>query len=85
MKSTRFLAIGLAVTGLVAFVESAHAQPNPDEIFLDEDTDSFDPGLPIGAQFPEIRAIYQGREINAIDQFFADRGLAFFAVRSVDW
>lgn len=85
MKSSRFLAIGLAVAGLVAFVPPACAQPNPDEIFLDEDTDSFDPGLPVGARFPEIRAIYEGREIHDIDQFFGDRGLAFFAVRSVDW
>jgi hypothetical protein len=85
MKSTKILAIGLAVVGLVALVPSSHAQPDPDEIFLEEDTDSFDPGLPIDAQFPAIRAIYQGREINDIDQFFGDRGLAFFAVRSVDW
>jgi hypothetical protein len=42
-------------------------------------------GLPAGAQFPEIRAIYQGREVIDIGQFFGDRGLAFFAVRSVDW
>jgi hypothetical protein len=85
MKSTSFLAIGTAVAALVVFVPASHAQPNPDEIFLEEDTDSFDAGLPIGAQFPEIRAIYQGREINDISRFFEDKGLAFFAVRSVDW
>jgi hypothetical protein len=85
MKSTGFPAIWLTVSGLVAFLPSLHAQPSPDEIFLGEDTDSFDPGLPIGAQFAEIRAIYQGREINGIDQFFGERGLAFFALRSVDW
>jgi hypothetical protein len=85
MKSMSFLAVGTAVAALVVFVPASHAQPNPDEIFLEEDTDSFDVGLPVGAQFPEIRAIYQGREVIDIGQFFGDRGLAFFAVRSVDW
>jgi hypothetical protein len=85
MKSMSFLFIGTAVAALVVFGPASLAQPNPDEIFLEEDTDSFDAGLPVGAQFPEIRAIYEGREINDISQFFGDRGLAFFAVRSVDW
>ena len=62
------------------------AQPRDlGDIFLSEDNDSFDPGLPIGAAFPEIRALYQGREITTVDEFMGDRGLAFFAVRSADW
>ncbi len=62
------------------------AQPRDlGDIFLSEDNDSFDPGLPIGAAFPEIRALYQGREIATVDEFMGDRGLAFFAVRSADW
>ena len=79
------LALCVTVTGLAMLAQAVLAQPNPDEIFLEEDTDSFDPGLPIGAQFPEIRALYQGREINRIDEFLGERGLAFFALRSVDW
>ncbi len=62
------------------------AQPRDlGDIFLSEDNDSFDPGLPIGAAFPEIRALYQGQEITTVDEFMEDRGLAFFAVRSADW
>lgn len=62
------------------------AQPRDlGDIFLSEDNDSFDPGLPIGAAFPEIRALYQGREITTVNEFMGDRGLAFFAVRSADW
>ncbi len=62
------------------------AQPRDlGDIFLSEDNDSFDPGLPIGAAFPEIRALYQGQEITTVDEFMGDRGLAFFAVRSADW
>lgn len=85
MRSTRFLAASLTAIGLATFVQSLQAQPDPDEIFLEEDTDAFDPGLPIGARFPEIRAIHRGQEIDAIEEFFGERGLAVFAIRSVDW
>ena len=54
-------------------------------MFVSEDTDGFSPGLPIGAQFPSIRALYQGREINSIGQFMGERGAVFVAVRSADW
>ena len=54
-------------------------------MFVSEDTDGFSPGLPIGAQFPSIRALYQGREINSIDRFMGERGAVFVAVRSADW
>ncbi len=54
-------------------------------MFVSSDTDSFDPGLPIGAQFPAIRVLYQGQEITGIDQFIRDKGAVFIANRSVDW
>ena len=41
--------------------------------------------LALGAQFPAIRAIYEGQEINDIEQFFGDKGAVFLAMRSVDW
>ena len=56
-----------------------------DDMFISEDTDSFNPGLPVGAQFPPIRASYLGREITAVDQFIRDKGVVFIANRSVDW
>ena len=54
-------------------------------MFVSEVTDTFNPGLQIGAQFPAIRALYQGEEITAVDRFIHDRGALFIAVRSVDW
>ncbi len=54
-------------------------------MFVSEDTDVFSPGLPIGAQFPSIQALYQGGEINSIDRFMGERGAVFVAVRSADW
>ena len=85
MKVTRYLTAGLAVMGLFAIMQPLQAQPNLDNMFLDEDTDSFDPGLPVGAEFPAIRAIYDGQEINSIERFFGDKGAVFLAMRSVDW
>ena len=84
MKLFKFSGL-LAMLGLVALMQPVQAQPNLDNMFLDEDTDSFDPGLPIGAEFPEIRAIYDGNEINSIETFFGDKGAVFLAMRSVDW
>lgn len=54
-------------------------------MFVAEDPDAFSPGLPVGARFPAIRALYQGREIAGIDQFMGARGAVFVAVRSADW
>ena len=72
---------------MVALPQAYAQRPalNPDDVFIDADTDDFDPGLPIGAEFPPIRALYQGREINDIGQFIRDRGAIFIANRSVDW
>ena len=55
------------------------------DMFVSEDTDTFSPGLPVGARFPSIRALYQGHEINSIDRFMGARGAVFVAVRSADW
>ena len=85
MKSARYFSILLAALGLAVFMQPLQAQPNLDNMFLDEDTDSFDPGLPIGADFPAIRAVYEGQEINSIERFFGDKGAVFLAMRSVDW
>ncbi len=85
MTLTRYVIAGVAAAGLLASMQPLQAQPNLDNMFLDADTDQFDPGLPRGAQFPAIRAIYEGQEIDNIEQFFGDKGAVFLANRSVDW
>ena len=85
MQVSRYLTAGFAAIALLALMQPLQAQPNLDNMFLDEDTDSFDPGLPVGAQFPAIRAIYEGQEIDNIEQFYGDKGTVFLAMRSVDW
>jgi hypothetical protein len=85
VKLNKYLTAVVVASSLLAFLQPLQAQPNLDNMFLDEDTDSFDPGLPIGEQFPAIRAISAGQEINDIEQFFGDKGAVFLAMRSVDW
>ncbi len=85
MTLTRYLIAGIAAAGLFVLMQPLQAQSNLDDMFLEADTDRFDPGLPIGARFPAIRAIYEGQEIDNIEQFFGDKGAVFFANRSVDW
>ncbi len=55
------------------------------DMFVPGDADEFDPGLPLHAGFPAIRALYRGQEITGIDQFIRDKGAIFIANRSVDW
>jgi peroxiredoxin len=89
LASAAFAVHWIMFLGFTAVAQPAAAQerkgPNLEEMFLSADTDAFDPGLPMGAEFPAIRALYQGEEISGIDAFMGEKGLAFFAVRSVDW
>ena len=88
MKLTDIRALLLiAASSIVAAAPVLAQRPalDPNDVFIDADTDDFDPGLPIGADFPPIRALYQGEEINDIDQFIRDKGAVFIANRSADW
>ena len=84
-KAIGFLAAGGVLAGIYLLLGPVLAQQGLGNIFVRSDTDSFDPGLPIGAQFPAIRALYQGKEITDISQFMGEKGVVFFANRSVDW
>ena len=61
------------------------AEKLTENMFIEADTDGFDPGLRVGQSFPAISAIYQGSEINSVDQFISDKGMVFIANRSADW
>jgi len=80
-----FLVFFLIVASHFPSIKSLQAQPNTDNMFIPEDTDSFDPGLRVGDDFPRIRTLYQGREVTQIDQFVGTKGAIFFANRSADW
>ena len=55
------------------------------DMFVDADTDSFDPGLAVGQTFPRIKAIYQGAEITDAGSLIHDKGMVFITNRSADW
>lgn len=55
------------------------------DMFVEADTDDFDPGVVIGSTFPTIRALYQGREIKDLQPYVHDKGMVFIANRSADW
>ncbi len=55
------------------------------DMYVAADTDAFDPGLPVGASFPAIRALHDGRELVDVGEFIRDKGMIFIANRSADW
>ena len=55
------------------------------DMFVPQDSDSFDPGPALGSHFPGLRAIYQGREITRLDEFAGENGTILIASRSLDW
>jgi len=61
------------------------AQKLTDGMFVETDTDAFNPGIAVGSQFPDIYAQYQGREVIDAGEFIHDKGMVFIANRSADW
>ena len=55
------------------------------DMFLDGDTDDFDPGPALGSRFPGLRATYGGETITLIEEFAGSNGTVFVASRSLDW
>jgi hypothetical protein len=55
------------------------------DMYIATDSDSFDPGITVGQQFPPIKAIYQGQQITDTRDFVHDKGMIFIANRSADW
>lgn len=85
--TTISLAVILAGTHLWPLQSAAQQRRslNLDDMFIAEDADAFDPGLPIGSEFPPINALYRGEEITAIDRFMGEFGAIFIANRSANW
>jgi len=79
-----FLLGGLGYLFRDSLMEVAVSQITAD-MYVNADSDAFDPGLPIGSEFPGIRAHYEGHAITSIDRFIHDRGMVFVANRSADW
>ncbi|MEM7099999.1 MAG: hypothetical protein AAF541_17155 [Pseudomonadota bacterium] len=55
------------------------------DMYVAADTDTFDPALEIGAQFPRIEALHNNEVLQDVAQLPMDKGMIFVANRSVDW
>lgn len=55
------------------------------DMFVETDQDSFDPGPALGSHFPGVRATWNGRDIQLLQEFSGPNGLAFVATRSAEW
>ncbi len=83
----------LVVVGLLGAAVFLFQEPLKDmavervtaDMFIAADTDSFDPGIGIGAQFPAIDASLGGRRVTSVAEFAGPNGLIFVANRSIDW
>jgi hypothetical protein len=81
---------GVTVLAIVGYVfrgplmESAKEKITKD-MFISADADSFDVGIPVGATFPAINALYRGEVVSDMGEFIGDRGMVFIANRSADW
>ena len=78
------VAIGALAVLLVPLVAGAQGKLTKD-MFVASDTDGYDKGLPIGATFPPLKAVYQGEVISNLQPFIHDKGMVFIANRSADW
>jgi hypothetical protein len=90
----RKVLIGLAVVLGVAFVagyvyredlKAAAIDRVTADMFVDSDTDTYDPGVAVGQQLPPLRALWNGRELTSVGELMGKRGLLLFVNRSVDW
>jgi len=91
MKKTLLVALAVFLgAGIMLYLfrepikETAFAKLT-EEMFVDADNDSFDPGPQLGSHFPGVNAVHEGRRIQLISEFAGPRGTAFIASRSLDW
>lgn len=79
----------LVLTGLAYIyqdrIKEAAYDKLTENMFVPADTDDFDPGPAVGSDFPGVRALYRGREINLITPFAGPGGTVLVASRSLDW
>ena len=66
------------------FKKAAYAKIT-ENMFVPGDDDDFDPGPALGSLFPGVRATWQGRKLNLLNEFAGPNGTVFVATRSAEW
>ena len=73
----------LLIASTCAF--AADPDPRSADMFVATDDDAFDPGLAVGSTFPAIDALDRDQPVSSIRPYLGERGLLFFANRSISW
>ena len=76
---------GATACGTGDSVRQAVADRLTADMFVEADTDAFDPGIAVGSALPTLRALHAGREVTNLDGMTGSRGTVFVVNRSVDW
>jgi len=79
-----FTAVALLYPFRAEFKDAAYDKIT-EGMFVPVDDDNFDPGPVVGSLFPGVRATWQGRELNLINEFAGPNGTVFIATRSAQW
>lgn len=84
------LAVVLVAIAAVKFFgdslrDAAVFSPFTEDMFVTEDADAFEAGLPVGNTLPAIEAMYDGSTIDNLQQFSGEKGLIVIVSRSMDW
>ena len=91
MKKIIQLAVVVTAIIILAFqqkqatLDRIAASEKPDSMFVEADSDNFNPGIETGATFPDLTARYQGKIVSDLQPFVAEKGMVFIASRSVNW
>ena len=91
MKKFLLIAVcAIALVGVTVFLmreplKKAAYDKLTENMFVEADTDEFDPGPAIGTRFPGIVALYQGERVTLIEPFAGPNGTVLMASRSFDW
>jgi peroxiredoxin len=91
MNKFLWIAAGVIVLALLLFglfrqqIKEAAYDSITENMFVEEDSDSFDPGPAIGSRFPGLNATYRGDTITLIEPFAGPAGTLLMASRSFDW
>lgn len=61
------------------------ADQQPKSMFVEADSDDFNPGIETGSTFPDLTTSYYDQTVSDLQPFVAEKGMVFIASRSVDW
>ena len=89
MEKVSKIVVGLILVGIIAlawhreFFSELPYNWFAQNLFVSEDTDSFDPGPAIGSHFPGLQAEYEGERLTLLTKFAGAAGTVLVLLRSL--